>query len=75
MLPAASAMLTVGKIADRLGVPVHRVEYVLRTRPIQPKGWAGNARVYDEDALAAIQAVFVGDREQTSVEADRHAAR
>lgn len=46
---------TVGVIAVRLGVPSHRVEYVLRTRAITPSGWAGNARVYDEAAVVRIR--------------------
>lgn len=37
---------TVGEIARRLKAPVHRVEYVIRTRGIQPIGRAGNARVF-----------------------------
>jgi hypothetical protein len=43
-------MPTVGEIARRLGEPIHRIEYVLRTRNISPSGLAGNCRVYaDED--------------------------
>jgi hypothetical protein len=52
---------TVGEIARRLGQPVHRVEYVLRSRRIPPAGKAGNCRVFAEEdvdrvrsALAAI---------------------
>ncbi len=32
---------TVGRIAQRLNEPIHRVEYVIRTRNIQPEalGW------------------------------------
>lgn len=47
---------TVGEIARRLGVPVHRVEYVLRARRIEPAGRAGNAYVYsdaDVDRIAS----------------------
>lgn len=39
---------TFGKIARRLGVPVHRVEYVLRARRILPAGRAGNAYLYSK---------------------------
>ena len=45
---------TVGEIARRLGQPVHRIEYVIRARRIGPCGWAGNARVFPEDAVDAI---------------------
>ena len=47
--------LTVGQIAKRLGAPVHRVEYVLRTRgQLRPLGRAGHARVYSEGDLQFI---------------------
>jgi len=47
---------TVGEIARRLGVPVHRVEYVIRARAIAPCGRAGNARVFTEADVARIGA-------------------
>jgi hypothetical protein len=46
---------TVGEIARRLGVPLHKVEYVIRARAIAPQGWAGNARVFSEADVARIQ--------------------
>ncbi len=39
---------TVGEIARRLAVSIHRIEYIIRTRNIQPSGWAGNARIFTE---------------------------
>ena len=39
---------TIGEISRRLNAPIHRVEYIVRTRNIQPAGWAGNARVFTE---------------------------
>jgi hypothetical protein len=48
-------MPTVGVIAERLGEPLHRIEYVLRTRAVKPIGMAGNSRVYDDDALDQIR--------------------
>jgi hypothetical protein len=54
MSVASNALLTVGVIADRLNEPIHRIEYVLRTRDIRPSGIAGNARVYDEAGLERI---------------------
>lgn len=39
---------TVGEIAKRLGEPLHRVEYLIRARDIQPAGRAGNARVFSD---------------------------
>ncbi len=54
MTTTAPSMPTVGQIARRLGVPSHRIEYVIRARGIQPCSWAGNARVFDEAAVEAI---------------------
>lgn len=54
MATSAPSMPTIGEIARRLGVPTHRVEYVIRARSIQPCGWAGNARVFEEDAIQTI---------------------
>jgi hypothetical protein len=45
----------VGEIARRLQEPLHRVEYVIRARGIQPIGTAGNARVFTETAVERIQ--------------------
>jgi hypothetical protein len=45
---------TVGEIARRVGAPVHKVEYVIRTRGIRPCGRAGNARVFSEVDVARI---------------------
>lgn len=52
----APSMPTIGEIARRLAVPVHRVAYVIRARGLRPCGWAGNARVFDESALEVIAA-------------------
>jgi hypothetical protein len=49
-------MPTVGEIARRLGEPVHRIEYVLRTRNIRPSGIAGNCRVYADEDIERIAA-------------------
>jgi hypothetical protein len=45
---------TVGEIARRLGEPVHRVEYLIRSRGIEPSGIAGHARVFGEEDVARI---------------------
>lgn len=59
-------LLTPGKIAAELGVPVHRVVYVLDTRPhIRPLARAGGLRVYHRDSLAEIR------HELTAIEARR----
>jgi hypothetical protein len=48
------SLMTVGAIAQRLGQPLHRIEYLCRARGITPKGWAGHARVFDEGDVAYI---------------------
>jgi len=56
-MPATAPSLpTIGEIARRLGVPTHRVEYIIRARGIRPCGLAGNARVFDEAGVEAIAA-------------------
>jgi DNA-binding transcriptional MerR regulator len=45
---------TIGEIAKRLGEALHRVEYVIRTRGIQPAGRAGNVRIFTEPDVALI---------------------
>jgi len=49
-------LATIGKIAEMLNVPLRRIEYVLRSRPhISPRATAGNARCFDDDAIAQIR--------------------
>jgi len=48
-------LLTVGEIARRLAVPLHRVEYVLRTRPqLRPLTRVANVRIYNEGVLQFV---------------------
>ncbi len=51
-----SIVPTVGEIARRLGVPVHRIKYIIRARGIQPSGRAGNCRVFIDADVAYIAA-------------------
>jgi hypothetical protein len=46
--------LTVGAIARRLNQPLHRIEYLIRSRGIEPRGWAGHARVFEDCDLTFI---------------------
>ena len=47
---------TPGVIAEELGVPLHRVLYVLRTRSsISPSARAGRLRLYDRRAVETIR--------------------
>jgi hypothetical protein len=47
-------LLTPGRIADALDVPLGRVLYVLRTRRIDPTARAGILRLYDAAALEQV---------------------
>lgn len=58
-------LLTIGEIASKLGVPVHRVGYVIRTRAIAPAGRAGIARVFSDSDLSQIES------ELNRIESDR----
>jgi len=49
-------LLTVGEIARRLNQPVHRVEYLIRTRRRRPVARAGNLRVFTEEDIEWIAA-------------------
>ena len=45
---------TVGEIARHFDVALHRVEYAIRSRNIEPTHRAGNARVFDDAAVTLI---------------------
>lgn len=48
---------TVGVIAEKLSVPLHRVLYVLKTKSdINPVARVGRTRVYDRSAIEKIRA-------------------
>jgi hypothetical protein len=51
-----STLPTVGEIARRTGEPVHRIEYLIRSRRIIAQGKAGNVRVFSEEAVSQILA-------------------
>lgn len=53
-MPEPETLLTVGEIARRLRQPLHRVEYVIRSRNIPAAGWAGHARVFRDADLGRI---------------------
>jgi len=49
-------LLTAGRLAAQLRVPLHRVTYLLRTRRhIQPKALAGKLRLYDREAIPMLR--------------------
>ena len=52
----APRLRTAGVLAKHLGQPLHRVQYVLRTRRhIRPAAYAGRLRLYDREAVARIR--------------------
>jgi len=52
---------TPGVIAAELGEPLHRVQYVLRTRiHIRPAATAGRLRLFDTQAVAMIRHALNG---------------
>ncbi len=52
-------LTTPGRIAALLGQPLHRVLYVLSTRPhIQPAARAGAIRLYGRDSVAMVRQEF-----------------
>ncbi len=51
-------ILTVGQIARRLNEPLHRIEYAIKSRNIQPVAIAGNARVFESEDLDRISAAL-----------------
>ena len=60
---------TVGENARRLGVPLHRVEYVIRSRGIRPTARAGNARLFTDNDVCRIKSELAridSDRDTSS---------
>ena len=47
--------LTIGEIARRLGWPIHRVDYLIRSRGIEPELRAGNLRVFPETIIDRLR--------------------
>ena len=62
------AHLTLGQIADRLGVSTHRVKYAVDQYRIKPRFRIGITRVWSEDDLPRIQSALnrvAGNRRQS----------
>lgn len=58
---------TVGEVAARLGVPLHRVDYAVRSRGIAPTVTAGGRRLYGDDAIEVITRVIAQITERREV--------
>lgn len=49
-------LATIGEIANQLNAPLHRIEYILRTRPhIKARAIAASARCFGDQAIAEIR--------------------
>lgn len=56
MPPSIVRLITIGVIAERIGITPERVTRILRTRPhIRPAAFAGNTRLFDSEAIAQIR--------------------
>ena len=50
------SLLTPGRLAAELGVPIHRILHILRTRHhIQPAARAGTLRLFSRHSLDAVR--------------------
>ncbi len=53
---SAPRLVTIGVIASELGQPLHRVEYVLRSRAhIAPAARAGTVRLFERSAVRLVR--------------------
>ena len=49
-------LLTLGQICRELGnVPIHKIEYLLRSRKISPISRAGNLRIFDPKVVGILR--------------------
>lgn len=66
MTRSVPRLRTPGVVAADLGEPLHRIVYVLRSRPhIRPAARAGRLRLYDREAVTLIR------RELNAIDARR----
>ena len=64
MTKSVPKLATIGEVAKMLNAPIHRVEYILRSRPhIRPRATAAGARCFDDEAVAQVR------HELTSIDA------
>jgi hypothetical protein len=66
-------LLTSGRIAELLEIPISQVRYILSTRPdIRPSAYAGNIRLYDRKALGKIRREVACDKGRGDAEGASH---
>lgn len=49
---------SIGHLSEKFNVPVHRLEFAINSRKIEPCGWAGNSRIFDESGAAKVGAAL-----------------
>ena len=59
--------LTVGEIARRLECPVHRIQYLVAARGIEPVERAGNLRIFSVETLNALRAELKHRKQASAV--------
>ncbi len=57
-MPKRQALWTLTRIAEHLGVPTHRVRYIVNSRGIVPVDRAGIARVFDDSSIQFISSIL-----------------
>ena len=62
-------LLTAGRIAEQLGEPLHRVQYVLRTRQLRASAYAGRLRLFGHGTVDLVR------RELAEIDARRGGER
>ena len=56
MAKAIPKLATIGEVANMFKVPLHRINYILSTRPhIRHRATAGMTRCFDDKAIAQIR--------------------
>lgn len=53
-------LLTASQIADRLGEPPQRVDYIIRKHRLKPQQRVGIIRLFDESQIKAIRQGLYG---------------
>ncbi len=68
-------LVTLGVIAERIGVPFHRVRHILATRKhIKPAARAGMMRLYHDEAVAQVRyEITLIDARRTERKGEDHA--
>lgn len=69
--PSPPRLDTPGQIGRKLGVPTHRIQYVIARRGIRPSAYAGRLRLFDREAVARIRhAINAIDAKRGEVQRD-----